>query len=317
MKSLATYGLLALLAAGLLNTGHGQAPRSAVLQPVQSKEAPKATDDKEREADRAALRQSTAEFVQAFEKGDAKALAALWTEQGEYREDGGTAIRGRAALEKAYTELFKAKPKARVEVEVRSLRFPSRDTAIEEGILRLKPAGAELPTATRYSVLHVREDGKWKLASVHETGAAEDKLEDLAWLIGNWAAKAKDREIAMSYEWNAKRTRILQQFSAKEGGKVVASGTQTIAWDPQSGRLRSWLHDDDGGHGQALWFRDGNRWVLDALGVLPDGRETSATNLITRLSDDEFLWRSTHRSVGGSNIPDAEPVKVARVKTGK
>jgi len=315
MKPLATNALLALLAVGLL--GHGQAPRFAALQAVQNKDAPKTTDDKDREPDREALRKSSAEFVQAFDKGDAKALAALWTEQGEYRDDSGEVIRGRAALEKAYAEQFKARPKARIEVEVRSIRFPSRDTAIEEGTLRLKPAGAVLPTATRYSVLHVREDGKWKLASVHETGATEDKLDDIAWLIGSWTARSKDREISLTYEWNAKRTRILQQFSAKEGGKVTVSGTQTIAWDPQSGRLRSWLHDDDGGHGQALWFRDGNRWVLDSLGVLPDGRETSATNIITRLNDDEFVWRSTHRSVAGGNIPDAEPVKLARVKSGK
>jgi hypothetical protein len=184
-------------------------------------------------------------------------------------------------------------------------------------VLRTKPAGAELPSATYYSALHVREDGKWKIASVQESGKAEDKLEDLGWLIGTWTAKVKDREMDMAYAWNAKKTQIRNHFTVKEGGKVTVSGTQTISLDPQHGRLRSWMHDDEGGHGQALWYRDGNRWVLDALGVLPNGRETSSTNIITRLNDDEFLWRSTHRMMGNNTMPDADPVKLTRGKSGQ
>ena len=274
------------------------------------------TADKERTADREALKKLAQEFAQEYEKGDAKALAALWTETGEYHDEG-VVLRGRPAIEKAYADFFKAKPKTKIEVDVRSIRFPSRDTAIEEGVLRQKPAGAALPTSTRYSALHVREDGKWKIASVTEWGAGDDKLEDVAWLIGSWNAKAKDRELTSTYEWNAKKNQIRNNFAVKDGGKVTASGTQIIALDPQSGRLRSWMHDDDGGHGQSLWQRDGNRWVQEALGVLPDGRETSAINILTRLGDDEYLWRSTQRTVGGAAVPDAEPVKVTRVKASK
>jgi len=270
--------------------------------------------DKDRDADREAIRKSAAEFAQAFEKGDAKTIAAQWTEQGEFRDDAGTVLRGRAAIEKAYTEQFKAKPKDRIEVEVKSIRFLARDLAVEDGVLRLTPAGTGLPSATAYSALHIREDGKWKIASVHETGAAEDKLDDLAWLIGTWAAKSKDREMQATYEWNAKKTQIRNRFVVREGGKVTVEGSQTIAQDPQSGRLRSWMHEDEGGHGQALWFRDGNRWVQDALGVLPDGRETSATNIITRLNDNEFLWRSTHRTLGAHALPDSDPVRLTRVQ---
>ena len=104
--------------------------------------------DKDRDADREAIRKSAAEFAQAFEKGDAKTIAAQWTEQGEFRDDAGTVLRGRAAIEKAYTEQFKAKPKDRIEVEVKSIRFLARDLAVEDGVLRLTPAGTGLPSAT-------------------------------------------------------------------------------------------------------------------------------------------------------------------------
>ncbi len=312
---LAAGAAMALLVSSWLASGNGQTAGPGASKLVQAKESPK--DDQDRPEDREAIRKSASDFIQAFEKADAKAIASLWTEQGEYHDDNGVSLRGRAAIEKAYADFFKSKPKGKIEVDVRSIRFLGKDAAVEEGVLRTRPAGAELPSATYYSALHVREDGKWKIASVQESGTAEDKLEDLGWLIGTWTAKVKDKEMEMHFGWNAKKTQIRNQFTVKEAGKVTVSGTQTIAFDPQHGRLRSWMHDDEGGHGQALWYRDGNRWVLDALGVLPNGRETSSTNIITRLGDDEFLWRSTHRMVGNNPVPDSDPVKLTRGRSGQ
>src|SRR5271157_1383554 len=48
----------------------------------QAKDAP-VSEGSSREADREAILQSARDFTAAFEKGDAKAVAALWTEQGE------------------------------------------------------------------------------------------------------------------------------------------------------------------------------------------------------------------------------------------
>src|SRR5262249_51699177 len=95
-------------------------------------------------------------------------------------------------------------------------------------------------------------------------------------------------------------------------GKVISSGTQTIGIDPRTGQLSSSTFDDEGGRGEGLWFRDGNRWVMDSAGVLPDGTETLAVNIITRLNDNEFVWRSVDRTVGDNEVPDAEPVKLVR-----
>ena len=81
-------------------------------------------------ADREAIRKSSRDFVQAFDKGDAKAIAALWTEQGELYQ-GGIAIRGRTAIEEAFRELFKQHPNRRIEVLIGSIRFPAPDLAIE------------------------------------------------------------------------------------------------------------------------------------------------------------------------------------------
>jgi uncharacterized protein (TIGR02246 family) len=315
--------LLAALAAGLIILGGNQ------LAPAVPQETPNARDgvkgdgeeprdeDKDRKADLEALRKAGQEFVQAFDKGDAKALAAFWTDGGVFHDESGQDLRGRAAIEKAYTDLFKEKPKSKLEIEVQSIHFPSRDTAVEDGVLRLKTTDPELPTSTRYSVLHVRQDGKWKVAIVREWGADEEKLEDVAWLVGNWAAKSKNREVENSYTWNEKKTLIRGRFIVKEGDRVTSSGTQTIGLDPQTGQLRSWIFEEDGGHGQSLWVRDGNRWVLDAAGVLSNGAEYTAVNVVTPINNDEFVWRSVERTLGDANLPDTDPIKLKRVKGDK
>jgi uncharacterized protein (TIGR02246 family) len=295
---------------GSVTAQEAKAPKGA-----KAKRQPAAATD--READNEAIRRSARDFAAAFEKGDAKAVAAFWTEGGEYYDDSGEVLRGRAAIEKAFADHFKEE-RNKMEIDVQSIRFPSRDTAIEEGIVRVNPVGNnELPTSTWYSLIHVREDGQWRIITSREWGAADHKLEDLAWLIGDWAAKSKDNEFKMSFEWTDKKVQIHNHFSVKQGGRVTSSGTQTIAVDPKTGQLRSWMFDDQGGHGQSLWFRDQNRWVLDSTSVLGDGREASATNVISRLGEDEFIWRSTNRTVVTSDVPDTTPIKVSRVKAAK
>jgi uncharacterized protein (TIGR02246 family) len=294
--------------------GAASAPGDPGAEKARGKEA---GEDNAEKADREALRKSAQEFVRAFARGDAKAVASFWAEKGEYYDDTGAAIRGRAAIEKAYAELFKAHPKITVEIETRSVHFPAPDTAVADGVLRFKTPGAGLATSTRYSALHVRRGGGWKVAIAREWGANEDKLEDVAWLVGNWAARPKGREVQVSFQWNDTRTLIRGRFSVKEEGVVTSSGTQTIGMDPQTGFLHSWVFDDEGGRGQAVWARDGNRWVQDAAGVLSDGTEYTAVNIITPLNDDEFVWRSTDRTVGDSEAPDTDPLKLRRVTAGK
>src|SRR5262245_31932507 len=109
-----------------------------------------------RAADRAAIEKSSADFAQAFAKGDAKACAAFWTDDGEYQDED-VAVRGRAKIEQLFAEFFKDKAKTKVQVEIESIHFPARDLAIEEGLLRQEGAGRDLPNSSRYSTIHVRE----------------------------------------------------------------------------------------------------------------------------------------------------------------
>jgi uncharacterized protein (TIGR02246 family) len=259
-----------------------------------------------------AIRKSSQDFTRAFDKADAKTIAAFWTEQGEFHAEDGSVLRGRAVIEKAFAEFFKNNPHARSEVLIDSIRFPAKDLAIEEGHLR-QSVGKELPATTQYSVIHIREGGQWKIALAREWGGGQDRLHDLDWLIGSWSATVGDQEAVLTLARDRKPF-IVGTFTKKAKGKVVAAGSLRIGFDGQKGMLRSWHFDDDGGHGEALWVRDGNRWVLDSVGVTGDGAEAASVNILTRLNNREITWQSIDRVIGGQALPDSAPIKLVRVE---
>ncbi len=308
----------ALFAAGLcaaaisVFSGAGAQPKAA--PPAGKPEAPQAgSDERDREADREAIRQSGDAFAAAFEKGDAKAVAALWTDGAEYFGEDGVEIRGRAEIEKAFTELFKDGHPDKFEVDVRSIRFPSRDLAVEEGLLRHHPAAPALPTSTRYQTVLVREDGKWLIAHSREW-APQDRLGDLFFLIGRWQGGPAGEEASLTFTKDPDGPFINAKFARRSGGKAGPTGTMRIGLDADRGQIRSWHFDADGGHGQCLWLRDGDKWVLDAVGATGNGTATAAVNILARVGPDEIVWRSIDRVVGGEPLPDTVPVKLTRVR---
>jgi uncharacterized protein (TIGR02246 family) len=268
-----------------------------------------------REGDRAGIRSQREGFLKAFESGDAERVASFWTADGELIGDDGTAYRGRSAIASAYRQLFGKKEKRHAEVETESLRFPSQDTAIEEGYFKVR-VGEGAPTANRYSILHVREGGKWLMAVVREWPAEIVSLRDLEWLIGSWVAKRDDAEVHTNYEWMWDKAFIRVQFTIRQKGREV-TGFQVIGKDAASGELRSWTFESDGGFGEATWSRDGKKWVLDSAGRLSDGSTLAATNLLIPVNHDAFTWQSIKRSVDGEEVDDLPPVKVTRVKPTK
>src|SRR4249920_3273218 len=96
---LAASGASVLLVIGYLATSQGQ-------QPTTKSEGKSAAADN---PDTAAIKKAGQSFIKAYLAGDAKAMAAHWTENGEYFADDGTTFRGRAAIEKSYAELYAKK----------------------------------------------------------------------------------------------------------------------------------------------------------------------------------------------------------------
>lgn len=274
-----------------------------------------------RPQDEAAIRSASEAFARAFEKGDAGAVAGLFTDEGAYVEEGGRRIHGRMAIAKAYGEFFQKRQQLKVESKTDAIHFLGKDTAAEEGTFTVK-AKSTPAVSSRFSTLYVRQDGKWLIALLKEWG--DDKtdaadLGDLAWLIGSWESESGDLTARTTYEWAPNKKFIHAQYSIapKKAGEKVMSGTQFIGVDPATDRIHAWLFDADGGIGESSWTFDGDRWVIDSNGTLPDGSSTTAENFMIRSGDDAFTWRSVRRTVDGQPLPDLGAVKVKRVAGGK
>jgi hypothetical protein len=100
-----------------------------------------------------------------------------------------------------------------------SIRFPSRDCAIEEGVLRQVRGSKDLPSSTQYSVFHVRDNGQWRIAASREWGAGQDRLDDLEWLLGTWKGTVDKEPITLTLERDDKQSCIIGKTTRKKNDK--------------------------------------------------------------------------------------------------
>jgi uncharacterized protein (TIGR02246 family) len=290
-------------------------PRPALAQagarPVAA-EAGRAT----RPGDEPAIRAADEAFVRGYNQGDAKALAAMFTEDAEVAEADGARYQGRDLIERSFAETFAAAKGARIKLDIAAIRFLTPDVVKEEGRSVVTPARGA-PVSRFYTVLFVRRDGRWLMASVREEPdpvvRPHDRLKELEWMVGDWVDEAPDHVVRASCRWSADGNFLLRDFTVKRGGKAVMSVTQRVGWDPAAGEFRSWEFDSEGGFGEGRWSRDGDRWVVKESGVRPDGMTASSTRITLREKADQVRWTLLDRVVAGGAVPGEETSVLTRV----
>ena len=259
---------------------------------------------------------ATSDYVKAFNAADAKAAAGLWTDDGKYIDSEGGEIAGRTAIETDLTTFFKANPGVTIEVKVESVTPVRRGLATAEGLVLTTRPGDPVPTETRYTAVHVLDDGQWRAASVREwvpDPVFDVTTKNLEWLVGEWKADGETgREVRITYAWDEDKVFITGKYKVTDDGKVVSKGTQVLGRNPTGG-LRSWMFDSTGTTSDGIWVRDGSRWINEAVGVLPDGTEIISVNVLVPLGPDAFTWQTVERTVDGEPMSDLPPVKVTRV----
>ncbi len=266
-----------------------------------------------------AVRESAAAFAKAFNEGDAKAVAGFWTTDGEYASEDGLVVRGRDSIEKAYTQFFRQHPQARIEAEISEIRLLGRFVAQEQGHLKLFLPDATEPEVSRYSVLHVWDDGQWRIAVSREwtsASTAQGTLENLDWLVGEWQAVSDQGELRISYVYDDSKTFLRSRYTLWRGGEQVSSGIQLLGNSPNGG-VQSWSFDSSGVTGQSRWVHDHSRWFIQAADTLPDGSHSTAVNLLVPINGNTFTWQSVERTIAGVSLPNTPPVKVIRVTDSK
>jgi uncharacterized protein (TIGR02246 family) len=313
--------LVAWLSLGVLTTASAQAPSAVGSQtaaPVANQTAapPSAALPSERPEDQMALRAVAETFKRAFNAGDAKAAAALYADDAELIDEFGERLQGRAMIQDAYSALFDQRKGATIDISLASLRFLGPDVAKEEGQTRVKHAGSESATLRSYTVLFVKQGGKWLYSSVreeHSCGVAhQERLKELEWLLGEWLDESSHSAIHSTCRWSDDKNYLLRDFQIHIQGRPAMTVTQRIGWDPLTKQIKSWFFDSEGGYGDALWSRNGNQWIIKSTGILPDGRIAAATNVLTQTGSNSARWASKERTVGGQIIPDPEETQMVR-----
>lgn len=276
-------------------------------------------DAKKEEADDiAALRANVTAYVDAFNKRDAAAIAALWSPEAVYvNRITNEEVVGREKISEQFSSLFKVRPEMKLAIDVASIRLLSPNVAVEHGTARFLEKDKE-PDSVDYVAVSVKRDGKWLLDRVTDELPDEpppsnyEQLKSLEWLVGSWIDQDDDVRIETTCNWSKNRNFLIRTFTVEADDADESSGLQVVGWDPAAKKIRSWTFDSDGGFADAVWTKRGEKWYIENKGVLADGRRASMVNVMQTVSPDSFTWQTIERTAGAELLPNIDPVLVVR-----
>jgi uncharacterized protein (TIGR02246 family) len=264
------------------------------------------------------VKASAEAFTSAFNKGDAAATAALWTQEGEYISETGKRFQGRKAIQDEYAKFFKAQPGVKIRLEILNARLVGASLAMEEGTaVLILPTGVEA-SRTNYSAVHTKVGNQWLIASCKDSPSAKPGLsraiDDLDWLIGKWVAEEYGSKTESECKWIANKNYVQRTYTVTHPDGSQTSGLQIIGFNSGMGAVQSWNFDSSGGMTTGTWQTAPGGWAARMQGSMADGTASDAINLLIRLDDNAYAWKSVRRSIGGQPLPDTSEVILRRAK---
>jgi uncharacterized protein (TIGR02246 family) len=285
------------------------------------------------------IQNTFANYLDAFNRHDAIALAAHWVKDGENLDlDTGNRIVGQPAVEHVFDQLFERDETARIGFQLDSIRPIRDDVVVVDGLSQMSLTDQE-PRQSRFSAVLVRHEDRWLMESVRESAASaeptiHDRLQQLDWLRGFWEDISDGLTASLQCEWNEEGTFLIRRhlitkeleprgaeerlalgipalLPNEEASKKVAdrlTTTEYIGWDPQQGKICSWLFRSDGRTAHFAWQRNGNAWLLQSLS---DANDSPTQYLLQRAGEDEL----TLEHISGNKcalIPEADFLRTAR-----
>lgn len=252
----------------------------------------------------AEVRAAADKLLAAKQQSDGPQLSKLWTQDGSYVDAAGQTFSVAEVIRGLRPT--KASNKATPASRQSTLRFLTPEVAIEDGQqpYRVSPDGSV--SAIRFTAVWVKREGQWLLDTLRESAvespAPHDRLEPLAWLLGEWAGSTPDADLLLSVHWSSSGAYLLRDFVVRAASGDLTAGTQRIGWDPAAQQIKSWTFDSTGGVAEATWRQDGRRWIASGQETLPDGSVVDTTTTYAPSSDGRF--RATiERSKSGAALP--------------
>lgn len=248
-------------------------------------------------------------FVEAFNKRDAPAIAALFMPQGEIRGRDGTIISGRDGIEDFYTTLFAGDTVPGVALEASGIHFITPEIAIEDGVVHFTYAEDEPVRSISYSATQVRQaDGTWLTAISRdklEVTPPSEQIKPLHWLIGEWTLEGDEGvRVDMVFQLDGRENYLLGEGLMTDPEGDAQSSSLRIGWNPATSSICWWNFDSEGGQTTGQWARNDNQWLIHNSGVTAENEATTSSQTLTREGADSMVWEASRRIVAGEILPD-------------
>lgn len=269
-------------------------------------------------ADEAAVHKAMEEFVNAFNAGDAKKLATTLTPTAEYIDDDSNRLVGAAAISELLGKFFQANKGALLQITPEGARTIAPGVVAEDGESVITVPDKNSQSARKFTAIFAKVEGNWKLASLREFPedaqviSAEERLNDLAWFVGDWLDEGRDSLVSNNVRLAADKSHLIRDFSVKKDGEELVKGMQWIGVDPLTGTLKGWSFDSAGGRSETTWTKNGAEWLVRMTGITSDGDESGATFIFKPVTKDRIELKVMHKVVGGEVEADSSTVLVRR-----
>ena len=263
-----------------------------------------------------AVKKAEIATIEAFNKGDADALAKLFAEKGELVDENGNVFAGREQITGLFKAFFERFPKAELQMEVTGVRTVGDSLAIEEGVRLITVPDSDVAAQVRYAAVRDKVGDSWPIASYSEFAddpqpTPAEMLSAVSFLVGDWIDESPEGKTTINYRWEDDGNFLLGDYTLAVAGMPESRSHQRIGWDPLEGVIRSWTFDSDGGYSSGEWVATEAGWVIKSDATMPDGTTGSATVTVTPTDADHFIVRSSDRIIGGVDEPEFE-LTVAR-----
>lgn len=253
------------------------------------------------------------DYLRAFNRHDAVALASHWSSTAENHDldAGAVTASGRAEVQQVFSTLFDQDDEAVIDIELTAVRPVKDDVAVVDGITTIAFAAGP-PAGSQFSAVVVKQDGRWLLEHVRESGrhvpparVTHRPLDELAWLVGLWEDDGAGVTASTRCDWAGNhsylvRTHLVSLDRGPEqrpadgdqripgllpaGPQKPREVVEVIGWDPDSRAFRSWFFASDGRFAEGTWSRQGDGWAIHVSGR---GRDEGCTANLVLASHDE------------------------------
>ncbi len=260
----------------------------------------------------AGLEKTAKDFVAAYNKKDAAAVAALFTETGEITDrDASDVTSGRAEIQARYEAIFAAPKAPKIALQVDSVRIIGKGLAIEDGTVHSTPPGEDaVASSMSYTaVLQKNEAGVWQVASSRDMDDVSDAAGELAGLAadlkGDWTTEKDGMRLDLAFDWDESGKYLMGEMLTTAADAEPLKTSIRIGWDAGNQTITWWTFDDRGGFAKGVWTSiDDDVWLIRTEGTTADGEAMSANQTLSFEGDDAFTWKSTERLVDGEKQDD-------------